>query len=94
MVDRLFNRFGVTLWFFSGSLACSTAMYLSLLVLDLPAAALGADFWLLTAARISAFGALSGLMVDALRFVASIVWPAKRPFPLDAGDFLSRNLAG
>ena len=88
------NRLAVTLWFLSGSLALSLVIVAYSFLFDPAAVQRGAVFWLQTTVRVSGFGAMSGLMVDALRLVASVFWPARRPSALDVNEFLRRNLAG
>ncbi len=94
MVKNTLNSLAITLWFFTGSLACAAAVCLFAVATDPGAASLGAEFWLMTALRICSLATLSGLMVDALRFVASALWPQKLPFMIDVNDLLLRNLAG
>ncbi len=87
------NAFSVTIAFFLGGGAVSIVFYVLVRLGFLGESGDGVDDWLGLGVAIASFAALSGLIVDAMRFVATEVWRGKPPYRLKLRKILKEHLA-
>ena len=87
------NVLSVTIAFFLGGVAVSIVFYALVRLGFLVDAGDGVDDWLGLGVAIAGFAALSGLIVDGMRFLATTVWRGKPPYRLKLRKILTEHLA-
>ena len=83
----------VTIAFFLGGAAVSVVLYVLVRLGFLAELARDVDDWFALGIAIASFAALSGLLVDAMRLLASLFWRGKPPYRLKLRKILKQNLA-
>lgn len=87
------NRIAVTLWFFLGELAICGLLAVDAFTIQSVSAIEDLGFWAWTAVISCGVAAMSGFVIDAIRFVASAALPRKLPYRVKLKKVLKRNLA-
>ena len=87
------NIFNVTIAFFVGGSAVSFVLYALVSLGFLTELARGGVDWFALSLAIASFAALSGLIVDAMRLLAGLLWRGKPPYRLKLRKILKQNLA-
>jgi hypothetical protein len=88
-------RFAITIFFAAGAASVVLLMFLVVGSDDGQFASSGNDWtwWLGSSVRAGAYGALTGLIVDGLRYLSDLYWPTQLRFKAELGKFLTRHLA-
>ena len=87
------NIFSVTIAFFIGGTAVSFVLYTVVRFGFLAELARDVDNWFALGLATASFAALSGLIVDSMRLLASLLWRGKLPYRLKLKKILKQNLA-
>ena len=87
------NKIAVTLWFFLGELAICGLLVADAFTIQSVSAIEDPGFWAWTMVISCGVAAMSGLIVDAMRFLASIALPRKLPYRVKLKKVLKQNLA-
>ena len=86
------NIFSVTIAFFIGGMAVSFALYVLVGFGFITELARGVDDWFALSLAIAGLAALSGLIVDGMRLLATLLWRGKPPYRLKLRKILKQNL--
>ena len=92
-MTTLRNLLSVTIAFFLGGGLVSMVFYVLVQLGFLTEPGYRVDDWLALGMAIASFAALSGLIVDAMRFLATVVWRGKPPYRLKLRKILREHLA-
>ncbi len=87
------NILSVTIAFFLGGVVVTFVIYTLVRFGFLAELAHGVDDWFALGLATASFAALSGLIVDAMRLLASLLWRGKPPYRLKLRKILKQNLA-
>ena len=86
------NLLSVTVAFFLGGVVVSFVLYLLVELGFLHELAPDVDDWFALGIEITSLAVLSGLIVDAMRCLAAVLWRGKPPYRLKLRKILKQNL--
>ena len=86
------NKIAVALWFCFGEFAIVGLLIADAFTLQSISAIEDPEFWAWTAVTSCGVAALAGLLVDALRVLASVVWPGKLRYRVKLKKVLTQHL--